>query len=86
MQFEESTGSGPTMTARGVAYFLGGEEVCTPCKAGFFEQEGEMGFWYKTKREVMMMPRFFTPGFVSSKCNASQELPGPTMWRRHAPR
>ena len=47
---------------------------------------GEMGFWYKTKREVMMMPRFLTPGFVSSKCNANQELLGTTMWRKHAPR
>ena len=47
---------------------------------------GETGFWYKTKREVMMMPRFLTVGFVSCKWNASQELLGTTMWRKHAPR
>lgn len=43
LQFEENTNHDSSSRARGVAYFLGGERVCTPCKVGFFEQGGEVG-------------------------------------------
>lgn len=61
MQFEENTGFGPVLThtpgARGVAYFLGDEGVCTPSKAGLFEQErGEVGgVWIRNTAYALLL-------------------------------
>ena len=46
---------------------------------------GKRGCGIRGKEQVMVTPRFLTPGFVSSKCNVSQELLVTTMWRRHTP-